>query len=316
MMPLRPAEMRPQLVDSLPWTPLDFLRGVSPRGDRDVYIDGVLRDLDPANDLRFICSIATGQQVAVCAERLPWDSSFFGYDVARMHGVFPLGAGSYTPDADYTPALRALIDLVRARGVRYLLAVVDARDLPTLRALTALSFVLIETRMYMYYRLRDHNYPRRYRCRVATPADVDDLIEMAATVDNPYDRFNSDPFIGRDTAQRLIARWIRASITEGFADETMIPDYPKPGSLITVKYHADKAAAWDCKVAQKMLAIAAPRADNRWIGLISESLYHLKDLGIDYVFFTTQLANQRLIKTTDHIGYRFGRGEYVFRMVL
>jgi hypothetical protein len=315
-MPLRPAEMRPLLVDSLPWSPLDFLRGVSPRGDREVHFNSVLRDLDPADDLRFTGTVAPDLEVAVLAERLPWDSSFFGYEVARVHGVYPVGPGKYRPDADYKPALRVLIDRARERGIKYLFGVFDARDLPTVRALTELGFALIETRVHFHVAVREYAYPRRHRCRPATPADVEALVEMASTVDNPYDRFHSDPFIGRDHARRLIDRWIRASILEGFADVTMIPDSPTPGSLITLKYHDDKAAAWKCRVAQKMLAIAAPRVGNGWIHLVTETCYHAKERGFDHVFFTTQLANQRLMRTSQHAGYDAARGEYVFRMLL
>jgi hypothetical protein len=314
--PLRPDAIRPLVQDSLPWSPLDFIRDVSADGDRQVQFDGLLRALDPANDLRFVVPISRDTEVAVFAERLPWDSAFFGYEVARLQGVFPLGAGRYSHDADYQPAITALLDLARTRGIRYLVAMVDARDLPTFRALTALQFMLIETRLYYYNPLRVFAYPKRSRCRVATPADVDALVEMAATVDNPYDRFNSDPFIGKDVARRLIATWIRASIVDGFADTTLIPDSPNPGSLMTLKYHADKAAAWGSRVSQMILGLASRRIDNRWIGLIGESLYHVKDLGFDHLLFTTQITNTVTIRSGAHFGYRFGRGEYVFRILL
>lgn len=312
----RPDDIRPLVQDSVPWSPLDFIRDVSADGDRRVQFDGLLRGLDPANDLRLVVPISRDMEAAVLAERLPWDSSFFGYGVARLQGIFPIGAGSYRPDADYAPAVRALIDAARARGVRYLFGVIDARDLPTLRALTALSFVLIEARIYYHIALREFRYPRRHRCRPATPADLEALVEMAATVDNPYDRFNSDPFIGRDNARRLIAQWVRASILDGFADVTIIPDSPTPGSLVTLKYHEDKAAAWESRVAQKMLAIATPRMGNGWIHVVTETLHHARERGCDHVIFTTQLANRRLIRTGEHAGYRFGRGEYVFRILL
>jgi dTDP-4-amino-4,6-dideoxy-D-galactose acyltransferase len=314
--PLRPDEIRPLVQESVPWSPLDFIRHVSVDGDRQVQFDGLLRALDPANDLRFVVPISRHTEAAVFAERLPWDSQFFGYGVARLQGVFPVGAGRYTHDADYRPAIGALLDLARARGIRYLFGVIDARDLPTLRALTELSFVLIEARLYYHVALREFRYPRRHRCRPATPADVDALVEMAGTVDNPYDRFNSDPFIGRENARRLMAQWVRASVLDGFADLTIIPDSPTPGSLVTLKYHEDKAAAWESRVAQKMLAIATPRMGNGWIHVVTETLHHAKERGWDHVMFTTQLANRRLIRTGEHAGYRFGRGEYVFRMVL
>jgi dTDP-4-amino-4,6-dideoxy-D-galactose acyltransferase len=308
--------LQPLIQESLPWSPLDFVRGISTAGDRAVYFASILRDLDPANDLRITCAIAADRDVAVVAERLPWDSSFFGYDVARLHGVFPLQPGGYRADADYLPALSALIQLARSRGIRYLFGVLDARDLPTLRALTASGFMLIETRIYFHRSLRSYHYRRRYGCRPATAADLDGLMALAQSVENPYDRFNSDPFIGREAARRLIATWIRASVVGGFADATLIPDRPNPGALCTLKYHTGNADAWGTTIGQMVLALAAPRADNRLVALIAEANHHLKDRGIEHVLFTTQITNRRAIRVSEHLGFAYGRGEYVFRLLL
>jgi hypothetical protein len=312
-MPL--SDLRSQLLDGLPWSPLDFLKGISRDGDRAVQFGGLLREMDVANDLRFTYPIATDADVAVFAERLPWDSAFFGYEVARLNGVFPLAG--YRGEADYTPALRALVEVARSRGVRYLLATVDARDLPTFRALTALGFTLIETRLYHACALRSWKYSRRSRCRLATAADVERLVAMSYTNENPYDRFNSDPFIGRDEAHRLIAEWIRASIVDGFADGTMIPDSPDPGALCTFKYHRDKAAAWGMSIGQLVLGVAAPRMHNRFLGVVADINFHLQALGFDYVIFVTQITNRNSQRVGAHLGYEYGgRGEYVFRMLL
>jgi hypothetical protein len=310
----RVADLRPLLLESLPWSPLDFVKGISPVGDRAIQFDALLRPLDAANDLRFTNPIASGDEVAVFAERLPWDSAFFGYDVARLNGVFPLTG--YRADADYAPALAALTRLARSRGIRYLFAVVDARDLPTFRALSALGFMLIETRLYQYRALRTWEYSRRSRCRLATPADVEPLVAMSHTIENPYDRFNSDPFIGRDEAHRLIAEWIRASIVDGFADGTMIPDSPDPGAVLTFNYHRDKAAAWGVSIAQLVLGVAAPHRHNRFLGAIAEVHFHLKELGFDYLLYGTQITNRTSIRMGEHFGHINGRGEYVFRILL
>ena len=314
VLPLSLADVRPLLLQSLPWSPLDFVRGISAGGDRAVQLDSLLREMDPANDLRFVSSIAPDAEVAVFAERLPWDSAFFGYEVARLNGVFPLTR--YRGEADYTPALRALLDTATRKGIRYLFAVVDARDLPTFRALTALGFMLIETRLWHQLPLRTWEYGRRSQCRLATAADVDRLVAMSQTIENPYDRFNSDPFIGRGEAHRLIAEWIRASIVDGFADGTMIPDSPDPGAVLTFKYHRDKAAAWGLSIGQLVLAVAAPRMHNRIVGAIAEAQLHLKERGFDYVFFTTQITNRSILRVAEHFGYTYGRGEYVFRILL
>ena len=310
------ADARSRLLESLPWSPLDFIRGVSADGDRAVQVASLLRDIDPANDLRLVCPLGADLHVAVCAERLPWDSAFFGYDVARLHGVFPLRKGGYAHDADYAPAIDALRDLARDRGIRYLFAVVDARDQPTSRALTGAGFALIETRLYWHRALRDYHHARRFRCRVATANDVEALTALACSVENPYDRFNADPFIARADALRLMATWIRASILEGFADATMIPDSATPAAVCTVKYHVDKSAAWGTSVAQLMLAMSAPGKGTSLVGLISETNYHLQERGVDHVFFTTQVGNRAAVRVAEHLGFKFGRGEYVFRLLL
>jgi RimJ/RimL family protein N-acetyltransferase len=307
---------RSLLLESLPWSPLDFIRGVSPGGDRAVHVASLLRDIDPGNDLRFRCTLGANTDVAVCAERLPWDSSFFGYGVARLHGVFPLRKGGYAHDADYAPAIDALHGLARDRGIRYLFAVIDARDQPTTRALTAAGFALIETRLYFHQPLEAYRYPRRFRCRLATPDDIEALTALARSVENPYDRFNADPFIAKADALRMIDTWIRASIVERFADATLIPDSRSPGAVCTVKYHADKAATWGTSVAQMMLALSARGKGTALVGLISETNYHLQERGVDHVFFTTQVGNRAAIRVAEHLGFKVGRGEYVFRLLL
>ena len=309
-------DARSRLLESLPWSPLDFIRGVSPEGDRAVHVESLLRAIAPANDMRFTCTLGAEKDILVCAERLPWDSDFFGYGVARLHGVFPLRKGGYAHDADYAPAIDALRGLARDRGIRYLFAVIDARDQPTTRALTAAGFALIETRLYFQLAIQSYHYSRRFRCRLATPDDVEALTALARSAENPYDRFNADPFIARADTQRLIDTWIRASIVDGFADATMIPDSSSPTAVCTVKYHDDKAAAWGTSVAQLVLAMSAPGQGNSFVRLISEVNYHLKERGTDHLFFTTQIVNRSIVRVADHLGFKVGRGEYVFRLLL
>lgn len=304
-----------KIAESLPWSPLDFVKGLSKTGDRQVLARALARQIDIANDLRIVYSVSPALDVLVCTERLPWDSSFFGYEVARLHGVYPLTPGGYDPDADYVPALRAGVHAAASRGIRYLFGVIDARDLPTIRALTSLGFALIETRLYYHLDLRTFTYPRRFSCRPATAADVDCLTELAQAATNRYDRFNADPFIGRDEARRFIARWIRASIVEGLADVTMIPASPRPNALCTVKYHANNEEAWGTSIAQLVLALAST-VGSRFVGVIAETNYLLKERGIEHLFYTTQLANHSIARVGQHLGFRVQRGEYVFRLLL
>jgi hypothetical protein len=311
-----PDDARSLLLDSVPWSPFDFIKGISTDGDRAVHVASLVRDIAPADDMRFAYPLTADTDVAVCAERLPWDSEFFGYDIAKVHGMFPLRKDGYRADADYTGAVRALTELARSRGIRYLFGVIDSRDLPTSRALTGCGFSLIETRLHCHLSLRTYEHPRRFRCRLATAADVDCLTALARTIENPYDRFTADPFIDRNDTLRLMETWIRASLLQGYADATFITDTQTPGALCTVKYHKDRVAAWKTSIAQLVLAMAAPRAGNGFLGVISELSYYLKGLGIDHVMYSTQIANRSISRVGQHLGFTYGKGEYVFRLVL
>jgi dTDP-4-amino-4,6-dideoxy-D-galactose acyltransferase len=308
-------DVKPLLLESLPWSPHDFIRNISTAGDRAFHIAPLVRDIDPADDLR-ITHGDPSMELALCAERLPWDSAFFGYNVARLHGIFPLSAGGYSAAADYTPAVRALCRFAQDRGIRYLFSVVDARDLPTIRALTTAGFALLETRCLFYRSIRDYRYPRRFQCRPATAEDLDSLFALARNEVNPYDRFRADPFIAPEDAGRLMETWIRASVLDGFADATFVPDRKNPAAVCTLKYHRDKWPAWGTAIAQGIFALGSPRAGGWVMRIFSEANYHLQELGVDYVFYTTQIANRPAVRVSQQLNYKLGRCEHVLRILL
>lgn len=117
-------------------------------------------------------------------------------------------------------------------------------------------------------------------------------------------------------ARRLMATWLRASVLEGFADATFIPDAPRPRAFCTLKYHDDKVSVWGTSIAQLVLAIASPESGNGLVGTVSEINYHLKDRGVEHVFFTTQASNRRAVRVGEHLGFKYGKTEHVFRTVL
>src|SRR5688572_17365825 len=97
-------EVRSKLQELLFVSPRDFIR--QPRAfakaDLNYYIDELTDDCPEEDDLRFICH-ETDFDLAIFAKRLSWDSQFFGYEVARLNGIFPLGA--YQARRDYNAAV-------------------------------------------------------------------------------------------------------------------------------------------------------------------------------------------------------------------
>jgi hypothetical protein len=83
-----------------------------------------------------------------------------------------------------------------------------------------------------------------------------------------------------------------------------------------VKYHRDKSAAWNTSIAQLVLAMALPRSGNGLLGVISEVNCHLQEAGLEHVVFSTQITNRPVTRIGERLGFRYGKGEYVFRLLL
>jgi hypothetical protein len=312
----QPDRLAELMLQGLPWTPHDFIAGVSSSGDRSVQFEPLRRDIDPRDDMRIAVSLPGGPELAFCAERLPWDSAFFGYEVAKLHGVYPLPPGIFRLAADYGPAVTAFVGFARARGIRYLFAAIDARDLPTIRALSSAGFAVIETRCYYHRSLHDFDSGRRFRCRLATASDVESVSAIARRSVNAYDRFHADPYINPGDADRLMESWVRASILGGFADAVFIPDRPPADAVAAVRFHRDKWLMWGTSIAQLTFGAGFPRGSNSFGMVFSEVNQLLKESGVAHCFLGTQIANQPIIRTMEHFGYRLGRGEHVLRLLL
>lgn len=308
-------EIQEFLTHNLHWSPMDFIRGISIPGDTALFVAQLAKEVVKDN-LRFIDSASYGPQIAVFAEKLEWDSNFFGYGIAKLNGIFPLIDIKTAQNINYSHAVHRLIESARQEDIRYLFAAVDSRDLPTLRALGEQGFALIETRVYYHMDIREYEYPERFAVRCATIDDIESLGRTAQQMVNPYDRFHADPCIHTEDADRLMYRWIEASIRDGFADTTIVPDVSQPKAFCTVKYHKDKWSQWGMMLAQPVFSAVSREYGGWYRRLISEINYHLRDIGAEHSFLATQITNRAVIRVWESLGYRFGKGEYIFRIVL
>lgn len=303
-------------MENLPWSPLDFIRDISREGDRTIFVEQLTREVDEENDLRFIDRVSNSEELVVFAEKLPWDSNFFGYGVAKLSGIYPLAAPFYRPWADYTNALKKLVEESRNRGIKYLFVQIDPRDLATLRSIGQLGFSLIETRVYYHLSLKNYPFKERNPVRFANANDIKDLGQTAQDTVNLYDRFHSDPFIKKEDADRLMYKWIEASIIESFADVTIVPDFPHPTALCTVKYHKNNWLRWNLKLTQVAFSAVSSEFKGWFRKLISETIHHLKEIGAEHTYYVTQITNKPVIWVLEDLGYHFGRGEHIFRIIL
>lgn len=310
-------ETREILCERLPWSPLAYVPGVKKAGDRELFAEDLTGPVRAENDLRFIHETPTGQKMAIFAQRLPWDSEFFGYDVARLDGIFPLSEPFNQQTIDVNPALELLLAEVRRRGIKYLFAPVDPRDLSLLRALGDQRFTLLETRIHYHYsvqivhyvRLPDHAPDVWTRFREATEDDIPSLSQVARNSVNPYDRFHGDPWFAAKDVDRLMSKWVEESVRGNFADLTVVPDVDEPRAFITYRFHKEKWDRWGLNLVQPVLSAVDPEYLG-WFTVVGPLLNeHLRDLGAHYAFGKTQITLG--LDSTVH----FGKGEHIFRRV-
>lgn len=309
--------VRSLLAEQLPYSPRDYIPGISRRGDRQVFAEQLCGTLAAGDDLRFLTTLADGTRLAIFAERLAWDSEFFGYGMGRLHAVIPLESPLVRPLADYRPALEAFVSEARRRSIRYLLAVVDPRELAALRALGELGFALIETRYYHHGTVNPPPpRPDRLPIRLATVDDIPSLAEAARQTINPYDRFHADPLLDPDRVAQLMEKWVEQSIVGSMADVTIVPDVPRPAAFVTYRYHREHWARWGINLVQGMLSAVAPEFMGWMDRLDLEVLRHLKEIGAQHSFGSTQVTNRAIIWFAQEAGARFGRCEHVLRSML
>lgn len=296
--------------------PHAFIRGIDAEYDRRVMVEQWFRTLDDANDLRFRIE-AGDEEFWVLMERLPWDSDFFGTQTARLNAVLrPHKAPGLREDSNSGgQALENALTEAARRGIAYVLAPVSPGDLYSMRVLTANGFELIETRCH-YHRPLSGPPAQRHAVRLAGPADVPSLARAARTMINPYDRFHADLTISDRDADRMMERWVEASIVNGFADATIVPDVDAPEAFCTAKYHREHWEGWGLKLAQPVLSAVSPRHKGWYVRIISELDEHLRSVGAEHSFLITQLTNNAVIRCWEKLGYQFGKGEHMFRKAL
>lgn len=297
--------------------PHAFIRGLDTGYDLETMLNQWLRPTDASSDLRFSFKRIDGSECWILMDRLEWDSSFFGRGMARLNAVLrPSEHISLRTEVDISvDAVRAALNIARTRGIDYVFCPVNPSDLPTIRTLGACGFDLIETRCH-YHRPLTTPPLQRYPTRLATVEDIPSLARTARIMVNPFDRFHADPAISDEGADRLMERWVTASIADGFADVTVVPDVEAPEAFCTAKYHREHWKGWGCKLSQPVLSAVSPRHKGWYVKIISELDEHLRSTGAEHSFLVTQITNNAVIRSWEKLGYHFGKGEHVFRKLL
>jgi dTDP-4-amino-4,6-dideoxy-D-galactose acyltransferase len=220
---------------------------------------------------------ALGASAKRICERLPWDSEFFGINIARLWG-------QHLPPERAVEALR----WCREQNVQCLYFLADASDALTARSAHEAGFRMVDVRTTYECNLA---FRRPVLAAAAVrPFERDDLpaLERIAAASHTDSRFYFDGRFDRQRCGELYATWIRRSCA-GWADAVFTAGFAgAPVGYITCHVH-------DGGYGSIGLIAVDPESQGGGLGqqLVATALGYLRTRGIRRVEVVTQGRNIR-----------------------
>lgn len=252
------------------------------------------------------------QCAALLLERLPWDSSFFGIPMARIHLFLSPGA----PREKLEEVVRDGLDLCRAEGILHLSARADVSDHESARVLGDYGFRLMETMLTYLHRatdalpeVRDAATVRQFRAE-----DTEPILAIAAERFRGFrGRFHADPHLPDDRCDALYLEWTRKCCTGELADEILVAENA-PGD-VTGFLAFRKRQPVSSLIGRDLYghALGAARADapGAYLALTRGVARRMRELDAS-IEGQTQSHNYSTVRVYEATGSKYVRAEYTF----
>lgn len=228
-------------------------------------------------------------------ERLGWDSSFFGREIAR---ATPRG----WTEEDWARALA----WCAATRIDCLYLLVPSEDLASRRLAEEQGARLVDVRMtFELSGLGGRGLRADPGVRVATAGDLDELRALAAA-SHRDSRFFADSRFPRADCERLYTTWIENSIS-GWAQGVFTADVDgRPAGYVTCHVGGAGESANAAKVGTIGLVAVAPRARGAGLGtrFVEHALAWFAQRGCERVRVVTQGANVAAQRMYQSVGFR------------
>jgi dTDP-4-amino-4,6-dideoxy-D-galactose acyltransferase len=286
----------------------NFLREIKQERLIQMEVNRIDQWTNLSNNHKIISIEVENFQIHFYVRFLPWDTDFFLLKTYRLQYVL------YDCSFEIlTKACEKFNKELRALQAQYVFIEIPSEDIVLVQALTAAGFRLTETRLtYFNNSLNTYN-SERFNVRPAKQEDIEELRMVAKIMRNDYDRFHADSVFPKDTADNFLAEYVEQAI-RGFCDIVLVPDVPgvKVHSFLTANYNKNEWSDLGCSVSKMVLSAVSSQTNKGWyIKLISEMTYHLKEIGAQAIYMSTQPTNRAVIKTWEKLGYKYGASTHI-----
>jgi hypothetical protein len=280
----------------------------------DAGARALVEDFAPGREGLVAAGVWTGEAMVAAGllEVLSWDSAHFGL---RMGRIGPLVAA---PGDGAAAAIGALLDwlLERAQAARldHLAVRVDGADIPTVQALEARGFRLMDC-LLSY--LHDFRRPapavkllgtiRDYRA-----SDEEAVIEIAERMLGTYagGRFAFDPWLSRDAVRRFYVEWARNACAGRMADRIIVGE--RHGRLVAFLAYRRQPRPFrslGVRIAGHGISAVLPEGTGLYPGLIAWGI--LTERGTyEAAEFETSVHNVLPQRVFQRLGFQLARTAY------
>lgn len=222
----------------------------------------------------------------VC-ELLPWDSSFFGVEIARL-----------VPERLSGAVLAQALEWCAAHRIKCLYFLADPNDRQTIELAEAGGFHLVDIRVTLECGMADAEGSESGGIRLYQPGDLDRLKAIART-SHTDSRFFFDAHFPVPRAQALFECWIERSC-EGWAQAVFVAEVDGVAAGYTT-CHLNPNGAGSIG-----LVGLAPEAQGRGLGrsLVRAAVAYLQRQQAARITVVTQGRNVRALRLYQRCGFR------------
>jgi hypothetical protein len=251
---------------------------------------------------------------------LPWESALLGKSMWAIRRI-GVGAGAMDRNSLACGLVAEINRRAKARAADFLLCKTTASDPVIIHALESNGYFLMDTLLDFVFDCRNPSVdkekrvlPTNLEVRLATPADVDMLVEVAhASFAQHFGRFHADPRIGRASATKIYEEWIRSCVN-GWADWVFVATVDES----VAGYSAwKKASALDSKHGLRLghhsIGCVRPAFSGRgiFIALTRAGMNELST-SVDWIEGPTHIENLPVQRAYLRLGWQIAGAQHSF----
>jgi GNAT superfamily N-acetyltransferase len=289
--------------------------GVDPARQLAVLLARARRALEHPDAVRITVENSGRTDGIACWSPLPWDSRMYGFPAARLDLAVAVDSASRRE------LVAQLLVSAAGRGIRHMIARIDAGDIALAGTLAHAGFTLIDGIQTFSLSLpaaAPAPLGDGVRTRLFQPDDLDQILALARTA-YVFDRFHADDAIDGPTADRMNEEWVRNSCSGHAADAVLVAvSGSEVLSYVTCRMDRDCLPALGFSVGTIVLVATAARARRQGAAsaCTRAAIEWFQSQGAGVVQVGTQLRNIPAARLYERCGFRIAANSLTWRILL